>query len=32
MVEALNTIGIDLTNFGQHDFDIDNTRDLVDAS
>lgn len=34
MVEAFNTIGVDLANFGQHDFDfgVDNTRDLVAAS
>ena len=34
MVEAFNTIGIDLANFGQHDFDfgVDNTRALVAAS
>ncbi|MPV35641.1 bifunctional metallophosphatase/5'-nucleotidase [Georgenia subflava] len=34
MVEAFNTIGIDLANFGQHDFDfgVDNARELVAAS
>lgn len=34
MVEAFNTIGIDLANFGQHDFDfgVDNARALVAAS
>lgn len=34
LVEAFNDIGIDLANFGQHDFDfgVDNTRRLVAAS
>ena len=34
MVEAFNRIGIDLANFGQHDFDfgVDNARELVAAS
>lgn len=34
LVEAFNTIGIDLANFGQHDFDfgVANARDLVAAS
>lgn len=34
MVDALNTIGVDVANFGQHDFDfgIDNTHELVDES
>lgn len=34
MVEALNEVGVDLANFGQHDFDfgVDHTRDLVAAS
>lgn len=34
MVDALNTIGIDVANFGQHDFDfgVDNTRALVAAA
>ncbi|WP_043498890.1 bifunctional metallophosphatase/5'-nucleotidase [Georgenia sp. SUBG003] len=34
MVEAFNTVGIDLANFGQHDFDfgVDNARELVAAS
>lgn len=31
MVDAFNTIGVDLANLGQHDFDfgIDNTRELI---
>jgi 5'-nucleotidase len=34
MVEAFNTIGVDLAGFGQHDFDfgVDNARELVAAS
>jgi 5'-nucleotidase len=34
MVEALNELGVDLANFGQHDFDfgVDHARDLVAAS
>lgn len=34
MVEALNEVGVDLANFGQHDFDfgVEHTRDLVAAS
>ncbi|TFC82187.1 hypothetical protein E3T23_04395 [Cryobacterium cheniae] len=34
MVDAFNKIGVDLANFGQHDFDfgIDNARELVAAS
>jgi 2',3'-cyclic-nucleotide 2'-phosphodiesterase (5'-nucleotidase family) len=34
MVKAFNQIGIDLANFGQHDFDfgVDNTRALIAAS
>ena len=34
MVEAFNTIGVDLANFGQHDFDfgVQNARALVAAS
>ncbi|GAA4429061.1 5'-nucleotidase C-terminal domain-containing protein [Georgenia halophila] len=34
MVEAFNEIGVDLANFGQHDFDfgVDNARELVGAS
>lgn len=34
MVDAFNRIGVDLANFGQHDFDfgLDHARDLVDAS
>ena len=34
MVEALNEVGVDLANFGQHDFDfgVDHTRELVAAS
>ncbi|MFI9485666.1 bifunctional metallophosphatase/5'-nucleotidase [Promicromonospora sp. NPDC052451] len=34
MVEALNEVGVDLANFGQHDFDfgVDHARDLVAAS
>ncbi|PUB32137.1 5'-nucleotidase [Promicromonospora sp. AC04] len=34
MVDALNEVGVDLANFGQHDFDfgVDHTRELVAAS
>jgi 5'-nucleotidase len=34
MVEALGEVGVDLANFGQHDFDfgVDHARDLVAAS
>lgn len=34
MVDALNKVGVDLANFGQHDFDfgVDHARDLVAAS
>ncbi|MGW3954562.1 bifunctional metallophosphatase/5'-nucleotidase [Streptomyces sp. NPDC004752] len=34
MVDAFNKIGVDLANFGQHDFDfgVDHTRELVAAS
>ena len=34
MVEALNEVGVDLANFGQHDFDfgVDHARELVAAS
>lgn len=34
MVDAFNRIGVDLANFGQHDFDfgVDNARELVAAS
>ncbi|MGW2088084.1 bifunctional metallophosphatase/5'-nucleotidase [Streptomyces sp. NPDC001880] len=34
MVDALNKVGVDLANFGQHDFDfgVEHTRELVAAS